>query len=129
MSTESKKQEITTAIMKYVNCSVFDISKFRQENPKLYATLPYYFGGIDNMLSQLNLVKVQKSQVKNKVTFRNRLAYDYLKQLREKHTFEEIAIMYGVSRALINQQLQALELIIKIEEIEQKNKDNLPKTE
>jgi len=118
MSRESKKEQLTQEINKYVESNIFDISKFRLEKPKLYATLPYYFGGIDNMLTQLGLVKIQKSQSKHKVTFRNRLAYDYLKQLRESYTLEQIAAKYGCSRSLINQQFQALEITIKVEELQ-----------
>jgi truncated hemoglobin YjbI len=117
MLKEDKKQEIKNVVMKYAANNIFDITKFREENSKIYATIPYYFGSIDKMLDEFGLIRIQKS--KNKVTFRNRLAYDYLKELREKHTLEEIANMYGVTRALINQQYQALELTIKVEQIEQ----------
>lgn len=126
MSKENKKQELIQEINKYVENSIFDISKFRLEKPKLYATLPYYFGSIDKMLAQLGLVKIQKSQSKNKVTLRNRLAYDYLKQLRENYTLEQISKKYDCSRSLINQQYQALELTIKIEELQNKgNSSNI----
>jgi truncated hemoglobin YjbI len=116
MLKDDKKHEIKSVIMKYATNNIFDITKFREENSKIYATIPYYFGSIDKMLEEFGLIKVQKT--KNKVTLRNKLAYDYLKELREKHTLEEIAKKYGVSRALINQQYQALELTIKVEEIE-----------
>jgi hypothetical protein len=117
MFKEDKKQEIKSIVMNYATNGIFDITKFREENSKIYATIPYYFGSIDKMLTEFDLIKVQKT--KNKVTIRNRLAYDHLKELRKKYTLEQIAKQYGVSRALINQQYQALELTIKVEEIEQ----------
>jgi predicted DNA-binding protein YlxM (UPF0122 family) len=103
--------------MDYTKDRVFDVSLFRKENPKVYATIPYYFGTIDSVLDELGVVKTQK-QAKNKVTLRNRLAYDHLQQLRKDYTMEQIAQMYNVSRALINQQIQALELLIGIEKVE-----------
>ncbi len=117
MSKQDKKQEIKSRIMDYTKDRVFDVSLFRKENPKVYATIPYYFGTIDSVLDELGVVKTQK-QAKNKVTLRNRLAYDHLQQLRKDYTMEQIAQMYNVSRALINQQIQALELLIGIEKVE-----------
>jgi DNA-directed RNA polymerase sigma subunit (sigma70/sigma32) len=70
----------------------------------------------------LKLKEKLESKLNNKVTLRNRLAYDFLKELRSKHTLAEISQIYGVSRALINQQYQALETAIKAEEIESKIK-------
>jgi hypothetical protein len=122
MLKENKKNEIKNLVMQYTNDKIFDISKFREENSKVYATIPYYFGSIDKMLHDFGLIKIQKSKLNNKVTLRNRLAYDFLKELRSKHTLAEISQIYGVSRALINQQYQALETAIKAEEIESKIK-------
>ena len=115
----ARQDEIKETVMKYSKNNVLDISEFRKENPKMYATIPYYFGTIDTMLNELGLVKTQK-QAKNKMTLRNRLAYDYLQLLREQYTMEEIANKYNVSRALINQQIQALELLIGVEKVKEK---------
>ena len=114
----ARQDEIKETVMKYSKNNVLDISEFRKENPKMYATIPYYFGTIDTMLNELGLVKTQK-QAKNKMTLRNRLAYDYLQLLREQYTMEEIANKYNVSRALINQQIQALELLIGVEKVKE----------
>ena len=92
MLKDDKKREIKSVIMKYATNNIFDITKFREENSKIYATIPYYFGSIDKMLEEFGLIKVQKT--KNKVTLRNKLAYDYLKELREKYTLEEIATKF-----------------------------------
>lgn len=119
MAKDDKKQQIIDSIMEYANNGVVNISEFRKENPKLYAALPYYFGGINSLLDELGLVKVQKSQQKNKVTLRNRLAYDMLVELRKNYTLEQIANKYDVSRALINQLYQALDLSIKVEDIKE----------
>ena len=114
----NKKTEIANAITKYVSDGIFDISKFRTENPKLYAKIQYHFGGVDNVLDELGLVRVQKSKQKNRITFRNMLAYDRLKELREKYTLEEIGKIYGVTRASVNQLYQALEIAVKSDKIE-----------
>lgn len=119
MSKLSKKDEIIEVVNKYTENNVLDITRFRKENPKLYAALPYYFGGINGLVEQLGVVKIQKSQQKNKVTLRNRLAYDMLVELRKSNTLEQIASNYGVSRALINQLYQALDLSIKAEEVKE----------
>lgn len=118
MSKDSKKQQIIEAVNKYVNDDILDITEFRKNNPEIYATLPYYFGGVNKMLDELGLIKVQKSQQKNKMTLRNRLAYDMLTELRKGHTLEQIANKYDVTRALINQLYQALDRSAKIEELE-----------
>lgn len=122
-NAEQKKLEIIDVIHQYVNNGVIDMSKLRNEHPSVYSSLPYYFGGVEGMLTELNLVKVEKS--KNKVTLKNRLAYDYLTNLREKYTLEQIATMYGVTRALINQQYQALDIAIKTDKLisEKSNKN------
>lgn len=119
MSNTSKKQQIIDTIKQYTENQIFDIATFRKENPKLYASLPYYFGGVNSLLEELGLVKVQKSQQKNKVTLRNRLAYDMLVELRKDNTLEQIANKYDVSRASINQLYQALELSIKVDDIKE----------
>lgn len=116
MSKDNKKQEIQQKISKYVKSGVLDITTFRNDNPSLYATIPYYFGGINKMLDELGLIKVQKVHGKNNATFRNKLAYDKLAELRKDHTLEEIAKMYGVTRALVNQLYQSLDVAIKIDE-------------
>lgn len=125
MTKDDKKQQIINSVMQYVDNGVFDVSEFRKVNPKLYAALPYYFGGINSLLDQLGLVKVQKSQQKNKVTLRNRLAYDMLVELRKTQTLEQIANKYDVSRALINQLYQALDLSIKIENVQEHLNDKV----
>ena len=119
MSNNQKKQQIIETVKEYTETGIFDITTFRKENPKLYASLPYYFGGINSLLDELGLVKIQKSQQKNKVTLRNRLAYDMLVELRKTNTLEQIATKYDVSRASINQLYQALELSIKAENVKE----------
>lgn len=126
MSKEKKKQELKLIINKYVNNNVLDITTFRLENPKLYTSIPYYFGTVTKMLDELGLIKIQKTAGKNNLTFRNRLAYDRISELRKDHTLEEIANMYGVTRALVNQLFQALDVSIKLNkyETEKGNKKN-----
>lgn len=119
MCKQKKKDEIKEVILKYVKDGVLDISKFRKENKSIYSTISYYYGSINNMLDELNLIKVQKIKNKSNVTFRNRLAYDMLCELRKEHTMEQIAKMYGVSRALVNQLHQSLDIAIKKEKYEQ----------
>ena len=124
MINNNKKDEIINIVMQYVDDGVLNITKFRKERPKTYAALPYYFGGINSLVEQLGLVKVQKSQQKNKVTLRNHLAYDMLIELRKTNTLEQIAAKYNVSRALVNQLYQALDLAIKIDNVKEALDDN-----
>lgn len=125
MTKDDKKQQIIDTVMQYVDNGVLDVSKFRKANPKTYAALPYYFGGINSLIDQLGLIKVQKSQQKNKVTLRNRLAYDMIVELRKTNTLEQIANKYDVSRALINQLYQALDLSIKIDNVKENLNDTI----
>lgn len=113
----NKKQEIINLVQKYTDNNIFDIKEFRKQHPKVYSSIPYYFGGINALLEELGVVKVQKSQQSNNVTLRNRLAYDMLVELRKDNTFENIANKYGVSRASVSQLFQALELSIKVDKI------------
>ena len=117
MIENNKKELIIQTIKKYSQDGVLDVSSFRNNEPKLYASIPYYFGSVDKMLKDLNLTKLQNGAYSNKMTLRNKLAYEYLVKLRKNYTLEEIADKYNVSRALINQQYQALEIMAKKEKI------------
>lgn len=112
MATNDKKQTLYELMKKYVdqnNC--IDISTFRRENPNEYSLLPHYFGGINQAIEYFGWVKISKVKSKNgeKLTLRNKLAYDMLKKLREDNTLESIANKYGVTRPAINQLYKALE--------------------
>lgn len=124
MSKENKKQKIIESVNEFVKNGVIDMTKFRNDYPSIYATLPYYFGGVNKMLDELGLVKIQRSPQKNKMTLRNRLAYDMLVELRKTNTLEQIAARYDVSRALVNQLHKALESSIDTNETD-KQKEKL----
>ena len=50
---QSRQDEIKETIMKYAENNVLNISEFRKNNPKMYATIPYYFGTIDSLLNEI----------------------------------------------------------------------------
>lgn len=116
----NKKQEIIDLVKEYTTDNIFDITRFRKDHPKLYSSISYYFGSINSLLEELQVVKIQKAQQSNRVTLRNRLAYEMLVELRKTHTYESIAQKYNVSRSSISQLFQALELSIKVEDLKDK---------
>lgn len=125
MSVDKKKQ-LHDLMKKYVdNNNCINISKFRQDNPSEYALLPHYFGSVNQAIEEYGWVKVIKTKGKegNRVTLRNQLAYDMLKQMRKNKTLEDIAQTYGVTRPAINQLFKALEASMKAE-LEQENNEN-----
>ncbi len=111
----NKKRQLTKKIMQYVENNEIDLSKFRQENPSDYSRIAYYFGSINNMLKELQVTRTQFSD--NKMTFRDRLAYDFLNILRKHYTLDEIAKEYHVTKSLVNQLYQNLEFKIKSEKV------------
>ncbi|MDF2534121.1 MAG: hypothetical protein K0R18_278 [Bacillales bacterium] len=107
---EQKKAEIIVEMNKYRDSNGnIDLTKFRQEMPKVYSRISYYFKSIDQALVEANGGGTAGAPI-NRMTLRNQLAYDYIKFLREekKQTLEEIGNRYGVSRAHVNQLYQSL---------------------
>ena len=96
--------------------SLFYISEFRKDNASDYAKIAYYFGSINNMLKELKLIKINSSST-NKMTLRDSLAYDLLVILKNHYTLEEIAEKYGVTKALVNQLSQSLEISVRTTEV------------
>ena len=117
MTKKNKKHILTQNIMKYVsNGNEFNISEFRKDNASDYAKIAYYFGSINNMLKELKLIKINSSST-NKMTLRDSLAYDLLVILKNHYTLEEIAEKYGVTKALVNQLSQSLEISVRTTEV------------
>jgi hypothetical protein len=122
---EQKKNEIKEVMKRYQDeHGNVDLTKLRLEEPKVYRKIPYYFKSIDNALAEFNGVAAvspipNKGGSINRLTLRNQLAWDMLKELREKHTLEEISSRYGVSRAHVNQLYQALSKSIGANENEE----------
>ena len=117
MTKKNKKHILTQNIMKYVsNGNEFNISEFRKNNASDYAKIAYYFGSINNMLKELKLIKINSSST-NKMTLRDSLAYDLLVILKNHYTLEEIAEKYGVTKALVNQLSQSLEISVRTTEV------------
>lgn len=117
-----KKKQLEMLMKKYVdknNC--IDIAKFRQDNPNDYALLSHYFGSVNQAIENNGWVKVQKTSSKTgkKVTLRNQLAYEAIKNMRKDSTLEQIATKYGVTRAAINQLFHALESTIEDEKYDE----------
>lgn len=102
---KNKKQtDLLELMSKYVTDDVLDISKFRNENPKEYNKLSYYFGSIDDAIKAGNWVKKRYANNSiNNLTLRNKLALIKLNELYEKYTYEEIGIKYNVSKAAVSQ--------------------------
>lgn len=114
-----KKNMIKEKMEEYVdsnNC--IDITAFRKENPSEYALLPHYFGGVNQAIEEFGWIKIQKNKTESgsKVTLKNRLAYEAIKEMKKNHTFEEIGNMMGVSRMAVSQLYRVLEAEIKKEE-------------
>lgn len=117
MTKKNKKHILTQKIMEYVsNGNEFNISEFRKNNASDYAKIAYYFGSINNMLNELKLIKISSSST-NKMTLRDSLAYDLLVILKNHYTLEEIAEKYGVTKALVNQLYQSLEINVRMTEV------------
>ena len=113
---ELKRKELENLIVSYSDNNSFDITKFRQENPKEYRLIPHYFGSINKAMEELNLVKLVTGTVKegNKLTLKDALAYDHIKSLRDNgKTFEEISKQYGVSKMLVNRMFTVLDDKVK----------------
>lgn len=106
---EQKKSEIIAVMKEYKDShGNIDLTKLRQDMPKVYARIPYYFGNIDQALIEAN--GGTSGAPVNRLTLRNQLAYDMLKYMREEKrmTLEEIGQKYGVTRAHVNQLYQSL---------------------
>jgi coproporphyrinogen III oxidase-like Fe-S oxidoreductase len=115
-----KKIELRKEMEPYVDDHrCIDISKFRKENPKIYALLPHYYGSVSEAIEENGWVKVGRREGQTP-TLKNQLAYEMLKELREKQgvTLQKIAEKHGVSRAAINQLYQALKSTIENKEVQ-----------
>jgi len=91
-----------------------NLSAFRKAHPDKYGLLPHYFGGVDDALLELGLVKVQIVKQKGAsraVSFKDKLALDMLNLLRTTESFDSIANRYGVTKPLVSQLHKTLKLI------------------
>lgn len=101
---KKNQKHLLKLMSKYADDDVLDISKFRNENPKEYNKLSYYFGSIDEAIKAGNWVKKRyANNSTNNLTLRNKLALMKLNELYEKYTYEEIGIKYNVSKAAVSQ--------------------------
>lgn len=108
-----KRTHLTDLMKKYVNeQGSIDITAFRLENPTEYALLPHYFGTINNAIEQNGWVKVVKTKGQQgpRARLRDQLALYALRELRKKHTLDQIGEKFGgVTRAAVGQLYKALE--------------------
>lgn len=114
-----KKQNLANLIIDNSNNGEIDLSQFRKNYPSEYATISYYFGNINSMLEELKLTKITKFNNKNAI-LRDKLAYSMLILLRKNYTLQEISEMYGVTKPLINQLMNSLDVKLKSEELKKK---------
>lgn len=86
-----------------------DLTKLRNENPSVYAKISYYFDNIENFLIDMGDFKLDTYTI-SRSAIRNRLAYDWLKSLREDDDmkWEEIGLMYSKSKAYMNRLYNSL---------------------
>ncbi len=108
-----KRTQLIELMKKYVNDQgSIDITTFRLENPTEYALLPHYFGGVNSAIEQCGWVKVVRTKGKQgtRARLRDQLAYYALRELRKKHTLDQIGEQFGgVTRAAVNQLYKVLE--------------------
>ena len=115
---DKRKEYLSNTILKNSNNGKINLTEFRKNFPSEYANIAYYFGNINSMLSELNLIKITKHN-NERVILRDKLAFEMLKQLRKNYTLEEIGKMYGVTKPLINQLFNNLEIKIRSEKIKE----------
>ena len=124
MMNNGKKEHIIKSMEAYVDANNrIDITKFRLENSSDYSLLSHYFGSVNAAIESCGWIKLQKSKSSTKgstMILRDKLAYDMLSNLRKKHTFEEIAQMYNVTKPAISQLYKALQA-----GFENANKENM----
>ena len=115
---DKRKEYLSNTILKNSNNGKINLTEFRKNFPSEYASIAYYFGNINSMLSELNLTKITKHN-NERVIFRDKLAFEMLKQLRKNYTLEEIGKMYNVTKPLVNQLFNSLEIKIRSEKIKE----------
>lgn len=116
---EKKVQEAKAKLYKLMEPFIdenkcINLSAFRKAHPDKYGLLPHYFGGVDDALLELGLVKVQIVKQKGAsraVSFKDKLALDMLNLLRTTESFDSIATRYGVTKPLVAQLHKTLKLI------------------
>lgn len=115
----NKKQNLANLIINNSNNGEINLSQFRKNYPSEYATISYYFGNINSILEELKLTKITKFNNKNAI-LRDKLAYSMLVLLRKNYTLQEISEMYGVTKPLVNQLMNSLNVKLKSEELKKK---------
>ena len=115
---DKRKEYLSNTILKNSNNGKINLTEFRKNFPSEYANIAYYFGNINSMLSELNLTKITKHN-NERVILRDKLAFEMLKQLRRNYTLEEIGKMYNVTKPLVNQLFNSLEIKIRSEKIKE----------
>lgn len=114
---DQKKAEIIQSMKRFADENGnIDLTRLRQEMPKVYSRIPYYFGNVDKALIEAQ--GGASGAPVNRLTLRNQLAYDHIKFLREdkRLTLEEIGNHYGVTRAHVNQLYQSLSKTFSLHE-------------
>jgi len=122
-----KRTQLVELMKKYVDeQGSIDITKFRLENPTEYALLPHYFGGVNSAVEQCGWVKVVKTKCQQgtRARLRDQLAYYALRELRKKHTLDQIGEQFGgVTRAAVNQLYKVLEHEITADKLNKKKQN------
>lgn len=108
-----KRKALAKLMSNYVdknNC--IDLTTFRSKHMKEYSLIPYYYGSIKNALEQNGWVKVVHLKRNNNstVSFKDKLAFYALHELRRNHTLEEIGAQFGgITKSCVHQMYIALE--------------------
>ena len=123
-----KMDEIIKTAGKYVNDGTLNVTNFRRNDSNTYAAIPYYFNSVNELVNTMGLKKTKRIKTGD-IALRDKLAYSLLILMRKQFVLDAIGKKYNVSRALIRQQMIALEKNINDEFslINQIQYDDLPK--
>lgn len=130
MTREEKKQQRRNEIIEVAETyrdskGNIDLSKLRNEKPKVYSKIPYYFNNIDEFLVNMNSDRSEDNNAAgtslNRAVVRNELAFDMLKYLRyeKKMSLDEIGKKYDVSKMYISRLFRDLEKVFGDDVIEE----------
>ena len=115
---DKRKECLSNTILQNSNNGKINLTEFRKNFPSEYASIAYYFGNINSMLSEINITKITKHN-NERVIRRDKLAFEMWKRLRKNYTLEEIGKMYNVTKPLVNQLFNSLEIKIRSEKIKE----------
>ena len=111
-----RRDELVGLMRSRAREGVLDVGAFRRESPREYGRLSACFGSVGAALKAAGLVKKDA-----RASLTQRLAHDFLDQLRQEHTLKEIGDRYGVSRMAVCKLQEELREAVGKEEEEGKS--------